>query len=113
MLQYTFVGHSMDFECWENVEEDSNANGSFVPQKISSNSCPAGKISECSSIHFNTSVTSSIVSVIRVWNKQMECKFCCNNIIFYNAMRVRHSVKKWTITLTEKISRQINYLVIS
>ena len=72
MLQYTFVGHSMDFECWENVEEDSNANGSIVPQKISSNSCPAGKISECSSIHFNASVTSSIVSVMRAWNKQKQ-----------------------------------------
>ena len=67
MLQYTFVGHSMDFECWSNVEEDSNANDSIVPHKISSNSCPAGKISECSSIHFNNSVTSSIVSIIRVY----------------------------------------------
>ena len=70
MLQYTFVGYSMDFECWQNVKEDSNANGSIESQKISSNYCPAGKISECSSIHFNTSVTSSIVSEIRALNKK-------------------------------------------
>ena len=60
MLQYTFVGHEMNFNCIVN-ESDKAENAS---QSVMFNSCPAGDSQKCESIKFNTSVTSSIVSKI-------------------------------------------------
>ena len=62
MLQYTFVGHDMNFNCI--VDESHKLEN--ASQSVMFNTCPAGDSQKCKSIEFNTSVTSTIVSKIAI-----------------------------------------------
>ena len=57
MLQYTYVGHSMNFVCHLNEEYQNAYNQSQL-----FNSCPSNQRDKCSPVKFDTSITSSIVS---------------------------------------------------